>query len=329
MRSKIPDLQQNESRNPSIFEGVCKKKQHFQEFLFPDATICRHEATELSVEVYSRSILCSHSSTLIKLEFQRKFEHSLIKMGQTQSKGRLIDTDLTCAEVLHAFSGKQHMGKVSAGDAFRDKSVGSLITTCKIGGFCGYNFVIDNHQPISALYATKDKLGQGSYACVYRAFNKSTEKQHAIKVINKRNCRDINRVLLEIAAMKTLDHPNILRIFETFEDDNNIYLVLEMCLGSDLYDSLIARKKFNELQAATVMEQVFRAFTYMWERNFVHRDLKPENIMFFETWQTPPEKSTVKLMDFGFARIGKEDELMHTKSGTCFLSCLLHFDRHL
>lgn len=154
-------------------------------------------------------------------------------MGNSGAK--LVDKDTTCAEVLGSGDGDMN-----------------------VGGFCGYNFVIDNQRDVTTLYKIGKKLGQGSYACVYKAVNKSTEKEHAIKIINKSNCKNVHRVLLEIAVMKSLDHPNILRIYETFEDADNFYLILEECRGGDLFERIVRQKRLSEMQSATCMEQIFR-----------------------------------------------------------------------
>ncbi len=190
-------------------------------------------------------------------------------MGNRSSK--MIDLDVTCAQVL------------------QDEDDG-----VKVGGFCGYNFIIDNQRDVTSLYHIGKKLGQGSYASVFKCINKSTDKVHAMKILNKRNCSSLDRVMLEIAVMKRLDHQHVTRIYETFEDDKNVYIVLEICEGGDLYERIQRFKRFSELQTAAVMEQVFRLFTYMWEVDIVHRDVKPENFMFLEA-NLPVEKSTVKV----------------------------------
>ena len=76
---------------------------------------------------------------------------------------------------------------------------------------------------------------------------------------------------------------------------------LQLLQGGDLFDKILKAKRFSEIQAATVTEQMCRLFAHMWTRDIVHRDVKPENFMFLEK-HVPIEKATLKMIDFGFAR---------------------------
>lgn len=77
-----------------------------------------------------------------------------------------------------------------------------------------------------------------------------------------------------------MDHPNILKLYEWFEDEIHIYLVTEICTGGELFDVIIERKHFNEDDAAFIMKQLLSAITYCHSNKVAHRDLKPENILF-------------------------------------------------
>ena len=76
--------------------------------------------------------------------------------------------------------------------------------------------------------------------------------------------------------MKHMDHPNIIKLFETFEDNRNIYLVMELCTGGELFDRIIELGHLSEHQAAILMQQILRAIHYMHQNKVMHRDLKPE-----------------------------------------------------
>merc|ERR1712190_300547 len=145
----------------------------------------------------------------------------------------------------------------------------------------------------------KKKLGEGSYGTVCKARNKSTSAIRAVKTISKAQMKNIDRFKQEIAIMKMMDHPNIIKLFETFEDHRNIYLVMELCTGGELFDRIIDSGHFTEVQAAITMQHMFRAIYYMHEQHICHRDLKPENFLFVN--KDPIEKCTLKVIDFGLA----------------------------
>merc|ERR1719327_2474107 len=111
-----------------------------------------------------------------------------------------------------------------------------------------------------------------------------------------------------------MDHPNIIKLFESFEDHRNIYLVMELCTGGELFDRIIDAGHFTEVQAAILMQQIIRAIYYMHENHVCHRDLKPENFIF--STKEPIEKSLLKIIDFGLSCSFKPDQVLTTKAGT-------------
>ena len=104
----------------------------------------------------------------------------------------------------------------------------------------------------------------------------------------------------EIAIMKKLDHPNIIKIHEYFEDEERIYIIMELCKGGELFhkinDKRKDKKRWTERQVCRIIYQLLSALNYMHESGVVHRDIKPENVLFFS-----PKTDIVKLVDFGTA----------------------------
>merc|ERR1719192_739582 len=92
--------------------------------------------------------------------------------------------------------------------------------------------------------------------------------------------KNLDRFKQEIAIMKIMDHTNIIKLYEHFEDHRNIYLVMELCVGGELFDRIIEAGHFTEVQAAILMQQIVQAIYYMHENHICHRDLKPENLLF-------------------------------------------------
>merc|ERR1719343_1402942 len=114
--------------------------------------------------------------------------------------------------------------------------------------------------------------------------------------------------------MKMLDHPNIIKLYESFEDHRNIYLVMELAGGGELFDRIIDSGHFTEVQCAILMQQIVRAIYYMHENHVCHRDLKPENFLF--TTKEKIEKTSLKIIDFGLAHEFDENTVLTTKAGT-------------
>jgi calcium-dependent protein kinase len=83
----------------------------------------------------------------------------------------------------------------------------------------------------------------------------------------------------EINNLKDLDHPNILKMYEFFEDEKRYYIVTDICKGGELFDEIVARGKFSERDASMLMKHVLSCINYCHKNNIVHRDLKPENIL--------------------------------------------------
>ncbi|CAK9044583.1 Calcium-dependent protein kinase 2 (PfCDPK2) [Durusdinium trenchii] len=148
-------------------------------------------------------------------------------------------------------------------------------------GFASASLIVDNQGKIQQFYdIDKKKIGEGSYGSVCKARNKATKAMRAIKTINKAALKSPEAFKKEIQIMKILDHPNICKLYESFQDHRYIYLVLELCTGGELFDRIIEYGHLTEKQAALLMQNMFRAIYYMHQSHYTHRDLKPENFIF-------------------------------------------------
>lgn len=175
-------------------------------------------------------------------------------------------------------------------------------------------FILDNsHKLLESEYDVDvNKLGQGSYGSVSKAVCKKSKVVRAVKTIPKSQVKNIPRFRAEIAIMREMDHPNIVKLFETFEDAKNIYLIMELCTGGELFDRIINEGTITEKQAASIMKQVLNAVFYMHSHNIMHRDLKPENLLFLNTNKDSP----IKIIDFGLATTFEVGAHYDMKAGT-------------
>eukprot|EP00933_Yihiella_yeosuensis_P071794 TRINITY_DN80028_c0_g1_i1.p1 TRINITY_DN80028_c0_g1~~TRINITY_DN80028_c0_g1_i1.p1 ORF type:complete len:566 (+),score=134.61 TRINITY_DN80028_c0_g1_i1:90-1787(+) len=158
------------------------------------------------------------------------------------------------------------------------------------------------------------KLGEGTYGSVSKGVHKSTGVIRAVKTLSKGHMKNIERFKQEIAIMKVMDHPNIIKLFETFEDRRNMYLVMELCQGGELFDRIIEAGHFSETDAAIVVQHILHAICYMHKNGICHRDLKPENFLFLT--KDPINKSTLKIIDFGLSTRFEDGKVLSTKAGT-------------
>lgn len=142
-------------------------------------------------------------------------------------------------------------------------------------------------------------LGEGGFAIVCRAVEKRTSHERAVKCILKSRVPDADRLQHEIHTMLAMDHPNIIKLFQSFEDHQQIYLVMELCAGGELFDVVVEQGRLSEADTAIIMQQMFRAMVYMHESGVCHRDMKPENFLFLR--KAPVKSNVLKVVDFGIA----------------------------
>lgn len=108
-----------------------------------------------------------------------------------------------------------------------------------------------------------------------------------------------------------MDHPNVLKIFEIFDEIDFIYLVLELLKGGELFDRIVEKENYSEKEAAETVRPIVDALRYCHSLGIIHRDLKPENLLY----ATNVDSSIIKVTDFGLARF-VENELATTACGT-------------
>jgi len=138
-------------------------------------------------------------------------------------------------------------------------------------------------------------IAQGSTCDIWTIRHKKSGNIYALKIIPKTDASQVfvNELRNEIDVLKTVDHPNAVRVYEMFEDHKFIYMVSEYCGGGDLYSQPLP---YDEPQAALVLTKILSAVTYLHKNHIVHRDLKPQNVMYENEGGEP------KLIDFGLSK---------------------------
>ena len=148
-------------------------------------------------------------------------------------------------------------------------------------------------------YIELQDLGSGAFAEVKLCLHRPTKTQRAVKLIHRSGLdasqKDPQFLLKEFHILRNLDHPNILKCFEIFEDQRLYYISTEYCPAGDLFTEILKFKKFTEAQAANIIQQLLSALVYCHSKRVIHRDLKPENILLMEKG----EELSIKVADFG------------------------------
>ncbi|XP_050223865.1 calcium-dependent protein kinase 8-like [Mercurialis annua] len=178
-------------------------------------------------------------------------------------------------------------------------------------GFMDHKLVVlkePTGRDISTHYDLGRELGRGEFGITYLCIDLNTNEQFACKSISKKKLRtavDIEDVRREVEIMKHLPHhPNIVTLKDTFEDDDAVHIVMELCEGGELFDRIVARGHYTERAAAAVMKTIVEVVQMCHKHGVMHRDLKPENFLFGNKKEVAP----LKTIDFGLSVFFKPGE---------------------
>jgi calcium-dependent protein kinase len=183
-------------------------------------------------------------------------------------------------------------------------------------------WVVGKTDDIRKSYKLGRNLGQpGQFGYAVLAVHNQTNEKRAVKVISKsRFARLADRqyhfeqLRNEVGVMRAMQHKNIIRLFDVYEDEKDLYLVLELCTGGELFDRIKAQGNYSEKDASAVLRQCFEGVKYMHDQKppVAHCDLKPDNFLFL----SPAKDSTLKIIDFGMSKFVARRKYFEALSGT-------------
>ncbi|KAG0477430.1 hypothetical protein HPP92_014271 [Vanilla planifolia] len=161
---------------------------------------------------------------------------------------------------------------------------------------------------IGRRYELGNELGRGEFGITYLCTDRETGEKFACKSISKKKLRtavDIEDVRREVEIMRRMPpHPNVVSLKDTYEDDNAVHLVMELCEGGELFDRIVTRGHYTERAAAAVTKTIVEVVQVCHNNGVMHRDLKPENFLYANN----KENAALKAIDFGLSVIFKPGE---------------------
>eukprot|EP01022_Parablepharisma_sp_SALTPOND_P021490 TRINITY_DN425_c0_g1_i1.p4 TRINITY_DN425_c0_g1~~TRINITY_DN425_c0_g1_i1.p4 ORF type:complete len:288 (+),score=28.19 TRINITY_DN425_c0_g1_i1:3717-4580(+) len=217
----------------------------------------------LSLNAYSHGPLCfttESNKPSQKLDESDRIGHELV-VDQNEEKNENVTTDY-----------RKYLVKPFKSSGFRAESEWNIPSTQKFQlSMAPEYFRRENKSVVNTKYDSLETVGKGAFGEVKRVRDKATGCIRAMKVIAKEKCEASSKFADEIKILQKLDHPNVLRFYEFYQDVQNYYLITEYCKGGDLLNKLSMLFHFPEIQAAKIMRQILAAVEYCHRLNVVHR----------------------------------------------------------
>ena len=172
-----------------------------------------------------------------------------------------------------------------------------------------------NSKSLFDKYEVKQKIGKGKFGLVKLGINKETKKEVAIKIMAKKSMdkSDLELAKVEIDILKISQHPNIIKLYDIYENENYIYIIMEYCSGGDLLSYFEHYQyQLTETKICEIIHKLSMAIYFLHSYGIIHRDLKPENILMTDLTL----HADIKLLDFGLSKIIGNDEKCSEPYGT-------------
>lgn len=165
-------------------------------------------------------------------------------------------------------------------------------------------------------YRLEKTLGKGQTGLVKLGIHCSTGQKVAIKIVNREKLSEsvLMKVEREIAILKLIEHPHVLKLHDVYENNKYLYLVLEHVSGGELFDYLVKKGRLTPKEARKFFRQIISALDFCHSHSICHRDLKPENLLL-------DERNNIRIADFGMASLQVGDSLLETSCGSPHYAC--------
>jgi len=171
-------------------------------------------------------------------------------------------------------------------------------------------------QKFDDIYQLDQKLRQDRISGIWKGARREGENdmELAIKVISvdKCNLQEESRIMNEVAILQSLNHPNILRLHDFFEESPNFFIVMELMEGGDVFDKIVEKTQYTKRDAQELVRSLLKGVEYIHTRHVAHRDLKPQNLLL----SSLENDVLVKIADFSFARRVHTPKSLFTRCGT-------------
>ncbi|XP_042093708.1 serine/threonine-protein kinase BRSK2 isoform X7 [Ovis aries] len=165
-------------------------------------------------------------------------------------------------------------------------------------------------------YRLEKTLGKGQTGLVKLGVHRVTCQKVAVKIVNREKLSEsvLMKVEREIAILKLIEHPHVLKLHDVYENKKYLYLVLEHVSGGELFDYLVKKGRLTPKEARKFFRQIISALDFCHSHSICHRDLKPENLLL-------DEKNNIRIADFGMASLQVGDSLLETSCGSPHYAC--------
>ncbi|XP_061526534.1 serine/threonine-protein kinase BRSK2-like isoform X9 [Phycodurus eques] len=165
-------------------------------------------------------------------------------------------------------------------------------------------------------YRLEKTLGKGQTGLVKLGVHCVTCQKVAIKIVNREKLSEsvLMKVEREIAILKLIEHPHVLKLHDVYENKKYLYLVLEHVSGGELFDYLVKKGRLTPKEARKFFRQIISALDFCHSHSICHRDLKPENLLL-------DEKNNIRIADFGMASLQVGESLLETSCGSPHYAC--------
>jgi serine/threonine-protein kinase CHEK2 len=292
------------------------------------AVFGRSPTIPIPQRISHEAISATHFSITLDLSADQESAHGTHKcvLEDLSTNGTYVNNVLVGKQQKRILSNGDEISLIKGGDELRRRSASQSPQKAVAIPLYIYSFrdlsLAKIEEDLEATgfdktYQIGNVLGVGHYGTVHLGMRRNGDAV-AVKIVDKarmqraKQLRD-SQMLDEVLTLQKLSHPNIISIYDVFESQQFLVLVLEYCSGGELFDYVAGKGRMEEKEARQLLRGVFEAVAYMHTHSVAHRDLKPENALLAVN---EAGEKIIKLGDFGLARAIGENQRMSTLCGT-------------